>query len=763
MRYCGRDFSEGELAWIRRLIAEEPERTRVDISQEVCRAFGWHKPDGGLKEMSCRVALLRMHREGLITLPPPRRKNGNGKAHTRRTPEAEPRLPLVLFSGALAELRVELVSTHKQSALWNEYIARYHYLGYKPLPGAQLRYMVRFQNEELALFGFGASAWKTAPRDRFIGWSAEQRKAGLHLVVNNARFLILPWVQWRNLASKALSLVSKRLALDWQERYGDALKDKKPFELPFQQGRDTGDRTMPFGGDPLHPELRVLPTDHLKHTQSLPTRIHNIPTQAQANPNGQWMQGTQPWPEMREPMFDYSDTFRTPAPGPSDAYQPPLLQAPIRVPVTNRADTEYEWRGPIGNSSASARALDQNFTHAPPRVAPQENPWPGAPGDPGCGAPGHVATGITARMTQREGNEWYNQPGPVSGPGQTPMQYTDTTRPTIRQTTEQSVVLPRIVRSDNGVGPMSYNPARPTGRQTTEEAIVPPGLQAGSGQTPMQFTDQTRPTIKQSLESSVVMGPMQNTGPSAPTEHYSDQFRPTLREGVESLVVQPPQQLPQGGAVTMPYVDRARTTQREDTEQLTQVGRISGAASGKGAVRHYDDEFRDTRRQFTAENPQLGPALNSSAAAGGYTSTGIQVPQTERNRDMEDTYSFGPVSAETKSPMDRSYLTNITFDDRKEIGLYNRIPARDRFTDVPRNLYGNYNLPPDDQLDFTRTGNPDYSQENQRRLIPSSHYNPNKDLLQVNECRNIEPYQIQQLATNPYSTDVRVIAGQSNY
>ncbi len=220
MRYCGRDFTEGELAWIRRVLAEEPKRTRVCISQQVCRAFEWYKPDGGLKEMSCRVALLRMHREGLITLPPPQRKNGNGKPHTRRTPEGEPRLPVVLPSGALAELEVELVGTDKQSALWNEYISRYHYLGYKPLPGAQLRYMVSFQKDEVVLFGFGASAWKTAPRDRFIGWSTEQRKAGLHLVVNNARFLILPWVQRKNLASKALSVVSKRLAVDWQERYG---------------------------------------------------------------------------------------------------------------------------------------------------------------------------------------------------------------------------------------------------------------------------------------------------------------------------------------------------------------------------------------------------------------------------------------------------------------------------------------------------------------------------------------------------------------
>ena len=219
MRYCGRDFTEGELAWIRGLIAQEPKRTRIDISRDVCRAFEWYKPDGGLKEMSCRVALLRMHRQGLITLPPPRTKNGNGKPYMRRTPEADPRLPVLLPHGALAQLRVELVSTHKQSALWNEYIARYHYLGYKPLPGAQLRYVVRFQEQELVLFGFGASAWKTAPRDRFIGWSVQQRKAHLPLVVNNARFLILPWVQARNLASKALSLVTKRLALDWQQRY----------------------------------------------------------------------------------------------------------------------------------------------------------------------------------------------------------------------------------------------------------------------------------------------------------------------------------------------------------------------------------------------------------------------------------------------------------------------------------------------------------------------------------------------------------------
>lgn len=219
MRYCGREFTDSQIQRIRQIIAGDPDRTRADISRLLCRCFHWYKPDGGLKEMSCRVALLRMEKDGLIRLPPPRTKNGNGTRYARRTPAAEPSLPIVVDSRAFAELRLDVVATRKESALWNEYIARYHYLGYNALPGAQLRYLIRFHGQELACLGFGASAWKVAPRDRFIGWTHEQRKRNLHLVVNNARFLILPWVHSPNLASKILSLLAKRLPEDWQNRY----------------------------------------------------------------------------------------------------------------------------------------------------------------------------------------------------------------------------------------------------------------------------------------------------------------------------------------------------------------------------------------------------------------------------------------------------------------------------------------------------------------------------------------------------------------
>ena len=221
VRYCGRDFPACEIGTIRALIADHPAANRARLSRLVCEAVAWRRPDGRLKEMSCRVAMLRMQDHGLIQLPPPQKRNNNGKPYRRRTPQAEPELfSPVASAGALADLRLEPVTDRPQSHLWNEYIDRYHYLGYQPLPGAQLRYFARAEGRILALLGFGAAAWKTAPRDTFIGWTRAQRESRLHLLVNNARFLILPWVTSKHLASKLLGMAARLLPLDWQHRYG---------------------------------------------------------------------------------------------------------------------------------------------------------------------------------------------------------------------------------------------------------------------------------------------------------------------------------------------------------------------------------------------------------------------------------------------------------------------------------------------------------------------------------------------------------------
>lgn len=217
MRYCGREFNPQELERIRELIREDPARTRADLSRLVCKDLDWYKADGGLKEMSCRVAMLRMQNHGLIQLPAPRRKQPQSRIQF--TSETEPAPAIQVPVHELPPIKIQLVTQQTESRLWNEFIHRYHYLGYKPLPGSQLRYFVMAGQQQLALLGFGASAWQCAPRDCYIGWSHEQRKKNLHLIINNARFLILPWIQSKNLASKILANAAKRIQDDWQNRY----------------------------------------------------------------------------------------------------------------------------------------------------------------------------------------------------------------------------------------------------------------------------------------------------------------------------------------------------------------------------------------------------------------------------------------------------------------------------------------------------------------------------------------------------------------
>ena len=139
-RYCGRPFSRAELDQIQQLIGARPAASRAQLSRLVCAELDWKREDGRLKEMSCRVAMLRMQTDGLLQLPPPRNGNHNGKPWYRRTVHAEPDAPLRADGPrALGTLQLQRVSHRPESQLHNEYIDRYHYLGYQPLPGAQLR------------------------------------------------------------------------------------------------------------------------------------------------------------------------------------------------------------------------------------------------------------------------------------------------------------------------------------------------------------------------------------------------------------------------------------------------------------------------------------------------------------------------------------------------------------------------------------------------------------------------------------------------
>ena len=221
MHYRGRQFSENDLAVIREVIAGRNETSRNRISKAVCQRLSWIRENGKLKDMACRVALLQMERDGLIKLPAPKNRGGNasGKSTPLITDRTTPGCPVTSGAGSHGVLQFKIVDK-TDTSLWNEYIERYHYIGYKKLGGAQIRYFVRSADGELlALLGFSAAAWKTKCRDQFIGWDAQQRERNLPFVVDNSRFLILPWVKSKNLASRILSAAAKRLPSDWQRLY----------------------------------------------------------------------------------------------------------------------------------------------------------------------------------------------------------------------------------------------------------------------------------------------------------------------------------------------------------------------------------------------------------------------------------------------------------------------------------------------------------------------------------------------------------------
>lgn len=218
-RFCGRDFSSTEMQWIQSLVAGS-ELNRAQLARRVCQQLQWINPAGQLKAMSCRVAMLRMERAGLIGLPKPTHRDSN---RSRRSLDVviwppEPLTdPKVL---GLERLRLELVQTRQGRQWYQALMEQDHYLGYKPLAGAQLRYLIWNANSLAGGLGFGAAAWSIAARDRWIGWTPVQRQRQLHRVVNNNRFLILPRMRVPHVASRVLGQAARQLPRDWEERYG---------------------------------------------------------------------------------------------------------------------------------------------------------------------------------------------------------------------------------------------------------------------------------------------------------------------------------------------------------------------------------------------------------------------------------------------------------------------------------------------------------------------------------------------------------------
>ncbi len=218
----GRMVTREDLETVRELIADNPQANRKKLAFMLCQLWDWYSPAGKEKIMSASELLQKLDTAGLVVLPPPTNTNAKGKKMktVQQTITLEPPPPAKKTLQELLPLRFEQITATNKSALWNELIEQYHYLGSSKLFGARMRYLVYSQQEIIAAFGFSAAAWQLKPRDRFIGWNQQQRRRNLQLVINNSRFLIMPWIKCQNLATTLLSQATKRLADDWENTYG---------------------------------------------------------------------------------------------------------------------------------------------------------------------------------------------------------------------------------------------------------------------------------------------------------------------------------------------------------------------------------------------------------------------------------------------------------------------------------------------------------------------------------------------------------------
>lgn len=216
----GRDFTAFDLWVVTETVSRFPKLSQTELANTICENLQWVAPNGRNKVGSCLQLLERLSAEGRIQLP--KKQNLGNRTSREVTPTAKTDAPADI-TGNLADVGAGLkpVLERYEVSLWNQYVERYHTLGYKLPFGAHQRYFI-FSNrsQPLGCILFSASAWALKDRDQWIGWTETDRSKRLHLVVNNTRFLIFPWVHVKNLASKALSLAVKRVGYDWQDRYG---------------------------------------------------------------------------------------------------------------------------------------------------------------------------------------------------------------------------------------------------------------------------------------------------------------------------------------------------------------------------------------------------------------------------------------------------------------------------------------------------------------------------------------------------------------
>ncbi len=219
-RLGGRYFTSEELELIKEIVELYPGLSRKELSKTICENLSWFAPNGKYKTESCLGILEKLESQGQIKLPGIRKQKTRKNVKIAITQRSDPGESL--FKSIDQYGGIEIRSVEKgELGLWNEYVQRYHYLGYKIPFGLHQRYFIVLNTgQTVGCMLYSVAAWAVECRDKWIGWTPDERYRNLNKIINNSRFLIFPWVNIKNLASKALSLASRHIIQDWQERFG---------------------------------------------------------------------------------------------------------------------------------------------------------------------------------------------------------------------------------------------------------------------------------------------------------------------------------------------------------------------------------------------------------------------------------------------------------------------------------------------------------------------------------------------------------------
>ena len=266
--YRGKHVNAKDIGFINTLIAQNPSDSRRVLSKKLCRAWNWVQPNGALRDMVCRGLMLGLHRAGHIRLP--EKKNHPKNPFVDRKKPGKVKIDQSPINGRLSQIKpfkYQQVRRTPAEKLFNSLIEQYHYLGYCHPVGEQLKYIVYWQKRPIACLSWSSAPRHIGCRDRHIGWSQRLRKERIHLLAYNSRFLILPWVRVKYLASHILARMARILSADWQTVYShriyylETFVDKERFAATCYKAANwiyLGDTTGRGKADQTHRPNRTI-------------------------------------------------------------------------------------------------------------------------------------------------------------------------------------------------------------------------------------------------------------------------------------------------------------------------------------------------------------------------------------------------------------------------------------------------------------------------------------------------------------------------